>query len=83
MGNAEDASRGWKLCPSLEPQNGMEFPFEGRSGKCVPEFCLKMGCRFPKGAERETLPRFCSAEMKKELELRIVERLSSFSETNI
>lgn len=37
----------WKLRPTLERQNGMDFPVEAQCGKSIPECAPGMGCAFP------------------------------------
>ena len=35
-----------KLRPIIRSRNGMHFPNESKTGKCIPEFALKVGCGF-------------------------------------
>lgn len=46
-----------KLRPTLERQNGMDFPVEASSGKPIPESALGTGRDFPNGPLAETASR--------------------------
>lgn len=35
----------WKVCPGIWLQPGMHFPVEASSGKCIPVFRFRVGCR--------------------------------------
>lgn len=45
-----------KLRPTLKRQNGMRFPVEVSSGKCIPESTLRTGQSFPSRAVPEAEP---------------------------
>ena len=46
-----------KPCPGLGPQNGLQFPQRGSSGKYIPEFGARAGRSFPMGAVSEVVSR--------------------------
>ena len=46
-----------KLHPKLRPQSGIQFPHERRSGKCIPDCSLRMGCSFRNAVLAETVSR--------------------------
>ncbi len=43
-----------KLCPGLGPQNGLQFPQRGSSGKHVPEFAARAGRSFQMNPHAES-----------------------------
>ena len=61
-----DALSPWALlrkpCPGLGPQNGLQFPQRGSSGKRVPEIAAGTGRSFPMGAVSETVSRILTSE---------------------
>ena len=44
-----------KARPGLGPQNGMQFPQRGSSGKYIPEFAARTGRSFPMDLGPETV----------------------------
>lgn len=49
-----------KLRPIIRSRNGMHFPNESKTGKCIPQSALKVGRRFPMRLKREMHPGICA-----------------------
>ena len=49
-----------KLRPIIWSRNGMHFPNEGKTGKCIPQSALKVGRRFPMRLKRKMHPGICA-----------------------
>ena len=45
-----------KLRPIIRSRNGMHFPNESKTGKCIPQSALKVGRRFPMRLKRKMHP---------------------------
>ena len=49
-----------KLRPIIRSRNGMHFPNESKTGKCIPQSALKVGRRFPMRLKRKMHPGICA-----------------------
>ena len=49
-----------KLRPIIRSRNGMHFPNESKTGKCIPQSALKVGRRFPVRLKRKMHPGICA-----------------------
>ena len=49
-----------KLRPIIRSRNGMHFPNESKTGKCIPQSALKVGRRFPMRLKRKMRPGICA-----------------------
>ena len=49
-----------KLRPIIRSRNGMHFPNESKTGKCIPQSVLKVGRRFPMRLKRKMHPGICA-----------------------
>ena len=72
-----------KLHPSFEPQNGTQFPLADLSETVSQNPASEWDAVSGWHHLRKRRPILIMQNEKKELELRIVERLSSFSKTNL
>ena len=72
-----------KLCPGLESQNGTQFPLADFSETATQNIASEWDAVSGWHHLRKRRPILIMQNEKKELELRIVERLSSFSKTNL
>ena len=48
------------LRPIIRSRNGMHFPNESKTGKCIPQSALKVGRRFPMRLKRKMHPGICA-----------------------